>query len=104
SRVNRSRTKTGIGTQGGAPSATIAYNDLAMNGYTLASGADGNGIEAQSSSNLTIVGNQIHDNNRFGIIGIDDSKLAISANTVASNRLNGIILCSRAGDTSKGQM
>jgi parallel beta-helix repeat protein len=103
-RVNRSMTKSGIGTQGGAPTATIAYNELAQNGYTLASGADGNGVEAQSSSSLTVVGNQIHDNNRFGIIGVGDSKLAISANAVVANRLNGIILCAAAGDTSTAQI
>lgn len=104
SRINRSKTKTGIGTQGGAPSATIAYNELTLNGYTLAPGADGNGIEAQSSSNLTIVGNQIHDNNRFGIIGVGDSKLAINGNAIVANQLNGIILCNAAGDTSTAQI
>ena len=103
--ISRSKTKTGIGTQGGAPSATIVGNELDHNGYTLPSGNDGNGVEAQSSSNLTISNNNIHDNNRFGIIGVTDSHLAISANSVTANRLNGIILCgSGANDTSTAQV
>src|SRR5262249_31710555 len=103
--INSSKTKTGIGTQGGAPTATITNNELAQNGYTLASGVDGNGIEAQSSSSLTITGNNIHDNNRFGIIGVTDAHLAIDANSITANRLNGIIVCgSSGGDTSTAQV
>jgi hypothetical protein len=103
--INSSKITSGIGTQGGAPSATIVDNELAFNGYTLASGANGNGIEAQSSSQLTIQGNRIHDNNRFGIIGVTDSHLTINGNALTANRLNGVILCgSSPGDTSTAQI
>ena len=101
SQVNRSRIKSGVGLQSGSPSATIMYSEFAQNGYTPQSNGDGNGIEAQQSSTLTIVGNNIHDNNRFGIIGIIDSDLDIEYNTVAQNRSNGIIVCGgSANDTS----
>jgi len=92
SQVNRSKTKSGVGLQSGTTSATLIDNEFAQNGYTLASGVDGNGIEAQSSPTVTIVGNQIHDNNRFGIIAINDARLDIEYNTISSNRLNGIIV------------
>ncbi len=98
SQVDRSKTKSGVGMQSGAPSATLMYNEIAQNGYTPQSNGDGNGIEAQQSSTLTIVGNSIHDNNRFGIIGINDSDLDIEYNSVESNRSNGIIVCGAAAN------
>ncbi len=87
---------SGIGLQGGPASnptsATIAYNEIANNGPV--NGADGgNGIDARNSSIVNAVGNDIHDNGRFGIIGTTDAHLAITSNTIASNVLNGIILC-----------
>jgi hypothetical protein len=104
-RIARSKTKSGIGTQGGAPDAVVVDNELTLNGYTLASGSDGNGFEAQSSSTATLSGNRIHDNNRFGVIGVTDSHLAIDANSITANRLNGIIMCgSGANDTSTAQV
>jgi hypothetical protein len=100
-RIGKSKTKSGIGTQGGAPSATVVDNELYQNGYTLASGTDGNGFEAQSSSQATLSANRIHDNNRFGVIGVTDSHVSIDANSITANRLNGIIFCgSGANDTS----
>lgn len=92
SQVNRSKTKSGVGMQSGAPSATMMFSEFAQNGYTLASGVDGNGIEAQQSSTLSVVGNDIHDNNRFGIIGINDTQLDAEYNTISANQLNGIIV------------
>ena len=103
--ISKSRTKSGIGAQGGAPTATISHNDIFMNGYTLTSGLDGNGIEAAASSNMTITGNTIHDNNRFGIIGVTDAHLAIGNNAIIANELDGIILCGSGGnDTSTAQI
>jgi hypothetical protein len=98
SQVDRSRTKSGVGMQSGAPSATFMYSEFAQNGYTPQSNVDGNGIEAQQSSTLTIIGNSIHDNNRFGIIGINDSNLDIEYNIIESNRSNGIIVCGAAAN------
>jgi hypothetical protein len=87
---------SGIGLQGGPSNnpttATIAYNEIANNGPV--NGADGgNGIDARNSSIVNAVGNNIHNNGRFGIIGTTDSHLTITSNTIATNVLNGIILC-----------
>lgn len=87
---------SGIGLQGGPSSnptsATIAYNEIANNGPV--NGADGgNGIDARNSSIVNAVGNNFHNNGRFGIIGTTDAHLTITSNTIASNVLNGIILC-----------
>lgn len=99
--IAQSQTKSGIGTQSGTPAASIIGNDIYGNGYMLASGIDGNGIEAQSSSQLTINNNKIHDNNRFGIVGINNSTLYINDNTISANQLNGVILCGASpNDTS----
>jgi hypothetical protein len=103
-RIARTKSMSGIGTQSGAPSATIEDNEITASAYP-AGAPGGNGIEAQSSSQLTIARNDIHDNNRFGIIGIVDSHLDIHANTITANRLNGIILCgAAANDTSTAQV
>lgn len=102
--INRSRTKSGVGMQGGTPMATIFGNDISENGYTIGGSPfsnDGNGIEAQASSTLSASNNQIRLNNRFGVIAIVDTDIQLVSNTIEGNRGNGIIVCgSGAGDTS----
>jgi len=107
--IGNSQTKSGIVATdlatSASPAATIAYNEIAFNGYTLASGADGNGILATDSAQFTINGNYIHDNNRFGILGVTNSQLTVTRNTVVANQLNGIILCGpAANDTTTAQI
>lgn len=112
--INRSKTMSGIGIQQGTPSApasaNIMYNELAHNGYTIVQNPtspnpNGNGIEAQHSSSLSVVGNYIHDNQSQGIVAINDSHLTISANTISGNQLDGIFFCTSGGnDTSTGQI
>lgn len=97
---------SGIGMQQGPANnptqATIAYNEIANNGPPSSGPNSGaNGIEAIASTVASIVGNNIHDNTRFGIVGIDDTHLTISSNAIMANVLNGVIMCGpTANDTS----
>jgi hypothetical protein len=89
---------SGIGMQQGPPDnptqATIAYNEIANNGPPSTGPATGaNGIEGIASTLANIVGNDIHDNTRMGIIGVGDAHMTISANTIHANVLDGVILC-----------
>lgn len=90
--VNQSGIGLQNGPSGNPTSATIAYNEIANNGPV--NGAQGgNGIEATFSSTVTAIGNNIHNNGRFGIIGNGDSHLTITSNTINANVLDGVILC-----------
>lgn len=89
---------SGIGMQqgptGNPTRATIAYNEIANNGPPSTGPISGaSGIEMIASTVVNIVGNDIHGNTRFGIVGRDDSHLTIDSNTIVANALNGVILC-----------
>ena len=106
--IHHSQTKSGIVAADLAttatPMAAIVDNEIAFNGYTLASGVDGNGIVTSDSAQFTVTGNYIHDNNRFGINAVINSQFTITGNTIATNQLNGIILCNPANDTTTAQI
>lgn len=87
---------SGIGMQGGPSGhptqASINYDEIANNG-PVNGAVGGNGIEATNSSSVSAVGNNIHHNGRFGILGRDDSHLTVDSNTIDANVLDGVIIC-----------
>jgi len=84
-----------IGIEGGQANgaqvlnAEIAYNNYA--GYDFQ--WDAGGLKSGSSTNLTLSGDNIHNNNGNGIWSdIDGSSWTISNNTISDNTQNGILL------------